>query len=92
MFYEIYNEELFFFYKFVKMFERRVEYVVMYVMGIKFNFFLGFKFGMKCKIVEDFYLVMIIFFKEFINMLIWFDFDVWLDIVVGVFFDILLVI
>lgn len=90
MFYEVYNDELFFLYKLVRVFERRVEYVVFRVVGIKFK--KGFDLGMKRKIIDDFYLVMIIFFKELIYCLIWLDLMVWFDFVLGVLFDILLVI
>ena len=87
MLYEIHNEELFLSHKFVKMFERRVEYAVMHVMGTKFNPSLGLKLGMKRKIVEDFYPVMTIFLKEPINMLIWPDSNAWPDTAVGALFD-----
>lgn len=87
MLYEIHNEELFLSHKFVKMFERRVEYAVMHVMGTKFNPSLGLELGMKRKIVEDFYPVMTIFLKEPIDRLIWPDSDAWPDTSVGALFD-----
>ena len=87
MLYEIHNDELFLSHKFVRMFERRVEYAVSNVMGTKFTSKQGLELGMKKKNVADFYPVMTIFFKEPINCLIWPDSEAWPDTAVGALFD-----
>ena len=83
MLYEIHNEELFLSHKFVRMFERRVEYAVSHVMRTKFTSSRGLELGMKRKNINDFYPVMTIFFKEPIHCLIW------PDSALGALFDIL---
>ena len=90
--YEIHNEELFLSHKFVRMFERRVEYAVSHVMGTKFTQTRGLELGMKMKNIHDFYPVMTIFFKEPINCLIWPDSTAWPDSAIGALFDTLSVI
>ena len=92
MLYEIHNEELFLSHKFVRMFERRVEYAVSHVMGTKFAGSTGLELGMKRKNVHDFYPVMTIFFKEPIHCLIWPDSTGWPDSALGALFDTLSVI
>lgn len=92
MLYEIHNEELFLSHKFVRMFERRVEYAVSHVMGTKFAGSTGLELGMKRKNVHDFYPVMTIFFREPIHCLIWPDSTGWPDSALGALFDTLSVI
>lgn len=92
MLYEIHNEELFLSHKFVRMFERRVEYAVSHVMGTKFASSRGLELGMKRKNVNDFYPVMTIFFKQPIHCLIWPDSTAWPDSALGALFDTLSVI
>ena len=92
MLYEIHNEELFLSHKFVRMFERRVEYAVSHVMGTKFAGSTSLELGMKWKNVHDFYPVMTIFFKEPIHCLIWPDSTDWPDSALGALFDTLSVI
>ena len=92
MFYGVHNDELFLAHKFVRVFERRVEYAVSMVMGTKFTSTRGLELGIKRKDVADLYPVMTIFFKEPINCLIWPDSMVWPDSAVGALFDTLSVI
>jgi len=90
MFYEVHNDELFLSHKFVRVFERRIEYAVSVVMGTKFKD--GLAVGIKRKKIADFYPVMTIFFREPISCLIWPDSAAWPDCAVGALFDMLSVI
>ncbi|KAM7439594.1 hypothetical protein ABFA07_011049 [Porites harrisoni] len=92
MFYEVHNDELFLSHKFVRVFERRVEYAVTMVMGTKFASARGLELGMKRKSVADLYPVMTIFFKEPIHCLIWPDSTTWPDCALGALFDTLSII
>lgn len=92
MLYEIHNEELLLSHKFVRMFERRVEYAVTHAIGTMFTSSRGLELGMKRKNVDDFYPVMTIFFKEPIHCVIWPDSTAWPDSALGALFDTLSVI
>ena len=87
MFYGVHNEELFLSHKFVRVFERRIEYAVSVAIGTKFS--RGLDLGMKRKDIDDFYPVMTIFFKEPIHCLIWPDSTAWPDSALGALFDLL---
>ena len=90
MFYGVHNEELFLSHKFVRVFERRIEYAVSMAIGTKFS--RGLDLGMKRKDIDDFYPVMTIFFKEPIHCLIWPDSTAWPDSALTALFDLLSVI
>ena len=90
MFYGVHNDELFLSHKFVRVFERRIEYAVSTAIGTKFS--QGLELGMKRKDIDDFYPVMTIFFKEPIHCLIWPDSTAWPDSALGALFDLLSVI
>lgn len=90
MFYGVHNEELFLSHKFVRVFERRIEYAVSVAIGTKFS--RGLDLGLKRKDIDDFYPVMTIFFKEPIHCLIWPDSTAWPDSALGALFDLLSVI
>lgn len=92
MLYGVHGDELFLSHKFVRVFERRVEYAVSIVMGTKFRSRTGLELGVKRKNIADFYPVMTIFFKEPINCLIWPDSKAWPDSALGALFDTLSVI
>lgn len=92
MLYGVHEDELFLSHKFVRVFERRVEYAVSIVMGTKFTSRMGLELGVKRKNIADFYPVMTIFFKEPINCLIWPDSKAWPDSALGALFDTLSVI
>ena len=85
MFYGVHNDELFLSHKFVRVFERRVEYAVSMAIGTKFKE--GLDLAMKRRTIDDFYPVMTIFLKEPIHYLIWPDPAAWPDSALGALFD-----